>query len=250
MNYVEKYAKEFQRGMESMEVMDTIAENTRRVMETIRQAAERSGRNPNEIKLLAASKMQDVEKIRAAAKAGVRLFGENYVQEVKAKQEALEESVEWHMIGHLQRNKAKLAVSLFSLIESLDSIALAAVLDKEGKKLGKQVRAFVEVNLAKEETKSGVDEEELMPLLKKVGTCSHLKVEGLMVIPPPREDPDEARPFYRSLRELQKSLGNLGIPNVDLRELSMGMTHDYPVAIEEGATIVRVGTAIFGQRKE
>ncbi len=249
MNYVEKYAMGVQGGLDSMEGMETVAENTRKVMEAICQAAERSGRNPNEIKLLAASKMQDIEKVRAAAKAGVRLFGENYVQEVKAKKEALEEPVEWHMIGHLQRNKAKLAVSLFSLIESLDSIELAAVLDKEGQKLGKQVRAFVEVNLAKEETKSGVGEGDLMPLLKKVGTCSHLKVEGLMVIPPPREDPEEARPFYRSLRDLQNSLGNLEIPNVDLRELSMGMTHDFPVAIEEGATIVRVGTAIFGQRK-
>jgi len=233
-----------------MEVMDTIAANTRKVMETIRQAAERSGRDPKEIKLLAASKLQDIEKIRAAVKAGIRLFGENYVQEVKAKKEAVEETIDWHMIGHLQRNKARLAVSVFSLIESLDSTELAAVLDKEGKRLGNPVRALVEVNLAKEETKSGVDEEDLVPLLKKVGTYSHLKVEGLMVIPPAREDPEEGRPFFRRLRELQKSLKDLGIPNVDLRELSMGMTHDYPIAIEEGATIVRVGTAVFGQRKE
>ncbi len=245
MNYLEIYAMGFQRGMA---VVDTIAENIRRVMATIHRAAERSGREPNEIRLLAASKTQDVEKVRAAAEAGIRLFGENYVQEVKEKKDALGESVEWHMIGHLQRNKSKVAIGSFSLIQSLDGIELATVLDKEGKKLGKQVRAFVEVNLAKEESKSGVSEEDLMPLLKKVGTCSHLKVEGLMVIPPPREDPEEARPFFRKLRELKQSLEKLAIPNVDLKELSMGMTHDFPVAIEEGSTIVRVGTAIFGQR--
>ncbi len=245
MNYLEIYAMGFQRGMA---VVDTIAENIRRVMATIHRAAERSGREPNKIRLLAASKTQDVEKVRAAAEAGIRLFGENYVQEVKEKKDALGESVEWHMIGHLQRNKSKVAIGSFSLIQSLDGIELATVLDKEGKKLGKQVRAFVEVNLAKEESKSGVSEEDLMPLLKKVGTCSHLKVEGLMVIPPPREDPEEARPFFRKLRELKQSLEKLAIPNVDLKELSMGMTHDFPVAIEEGSTIVRVGTAIFGQR--
>lgn len=245
MNYFQNYVIGVQGGMA---VMDAIAENTQRVMETIRQAAERSGRDPNEIRLLAASKTQNIEKVRAAAEAGIRLFGENYVQEVKEKIDALEESLEWHMIGHLQRNKAKLAVGSFSLIQSLDGIELATVLDKEGKKLGKQVRAFVEVNLAKEESKSGVSEDDLIPLLKKVGTCSNLKVEGLMVIPPPREDPEEARPFFRKLRELKKSLEQLAIPNVDLKELSMGMTHDFRVAIEEGSTIVRVGTAIFGQR--
>ena len=228
--------------------MDTIAENTKKVLETIRQAAERSGRDPNEIRLLAASKTQTIEKVRAAAEAGIRLFGENYVQEVKEKKVALEESIEWHMIGHLQRNKAKLAVESFSLIQSLDGIELATVLDKEGKKLGTQVRAFVEVNLAKEESKSGVSEDDLIPLLKKVGTCSNLKVEGLMVIPPPREDPEDARPFFRKLRELKISVEQLATPNVDPKELSMGMTHDFRVAIEEGSTIIRVGTAIFGQR--
>ncbi|NIO11047.1 MAG: YggS family pyridoxal phosphate-dependent enzyme [Deltaproteobacteria bacterium] len=229
--------------------METVVENTRNVMEAIRQAAERCGRDPKEVKLLAASKTQSVENVQAAVEAGIRLFGENYVQEVKAKKEAVDESVEWHMIGHLQRNKAKVAVASFSVIESLDSIELATVLDKEGKKAGKQVRTYVEVNLAKEESKTGIAEDDLIPLLEKVGTCSNLKVEGLMVIPPPREDPEEARPFFRKLRELRDSLQKRNLPNVDLKELSMGMTHDYVVAIEEGSTLVRVGTAIFGQRK-
>ncbi|MFQ5849250.1 MAG: YggS family pyridoxal phosphate-dependent enzyme [Candidatus Binatia bacterium] len=230
--------------------MVDIAANYERVREAIREAAGRSGRDPSEIKLLAASKSQGLAKIRAALKAGIRLFGENYVQEAKVKKEAVGESVEWHMIGHLQRNKVKLAVDLFSLIESLDSVELARMLDKEGKKRGRPVRAFVEVNLAGEETKSGVREEDLVPLLKEIGTLSQLRVEGLMVIPPFREIPEEVRPYFRTLKELQMSLRGLEIPNVDLRELSMGMTHDYPVAIEEGATIVRVGTAIFGQRME
>ncbi|MEE9549921.1 MAG: YggS family pyridoxal phosphate-dependent enzyme [Candidatus Binatia bacterium] len=231
-------------------MVDEIAANCERVKEKIRSAAERSGRDPGEIKLLAASKSQGVSKIRAALNAGIRLFGENSVQEALTKKEAIGESVEWHMIGHLQRNKVKVAVSLFSLIESLDSVELARVLDKEGKKQGKIIRAFVEVNLAGEETKGGVRKENLVPLLNEIGTFFHLRVEGLMVIPPFREDPEEVRPYFRALRELKLSLGDLKIPNVDLHDISMGMTHDYPVAIEEGATIVRVGTAIFGQRRE
>jgi len=230
--------------------MDVIATNYQKVMETIRHAAQRKGREPGEIRLMAASKLQDIMHVRAAVKAGIRLFGENYVQEAKVKMAAIEETVEWHMIGHLQRNKVKQAVGLFSLIESLDGVELAALLDREGKKQGKAVRAFVEVNLGKEETKSGVLEEDLVPLLKQIGSYSHLRVEGLMVIPPLRKDPEEVRPFFRRLKDLQGSLMELQIPNVDLKELSMGMTHDFPVAVEEGATIVRVGTALFGERKQ
>jgi len=230
--------------------MGDIDANCERVMEKIRSAAERSGRDPGEIKLLAASKSRGVTEIRAAFNAGVRLFGENYLQEAVIKKEAIGESAQWHMIGHLQRNKVRQAVGLFSLIESLDSLELARMLDKEGKKQGRTVRAFVEVNLGGEETKSGVREKDLLPLLEEVGTLSQLRVEGLMVIPPFRENPEEVRPYFRALRELKMSLGDLDIPNVDLRDISMGMTHDYPVAVEEGATIVRVGTAIFGQRRE
>ena len=229
--------------------MDVIASNCQKVMETVRQAAQRKGRDPGEVRLLAASKLQDIEKIRSAVEAGIHLFGENYVQEAKGKMEAIEASVEWHMIGHLQKNKVRQAVHLFSLIESLDSLELAALLNKEGEKRGEPVRAFMEVNLTKEESKSGVCEDEVLPLLRQVGAFSHLRIEGLMVIPPLREDPEEVRPYFRRLKKLQESLNQLQIPNVELKELSMGMTHDYPVAIEEGATIVRVGTAIFGERR-
>ena len=230
--------------------MVDIAANYQRVMEKIRSAAARCGRDPSEIKLLAATKSQGVAAIREAIKVGVRLFGENYIQEAKIKREAIPEAVEWHMIGHLQRNKAKAALELFALIQSLDSPELARALDREGEKRGQVVRVFIEVNLAGEQTKSGIGKEQLLPLLEQVGEMANLRVEGLMTIPPFWEDTEEVRPYFRSLKELQRLLGGLKIPNVELRELSMGMTHDYPVAIEEGATMVRIGTALFGERKE
>lgn len=238
--------------------MVDVAANCREVLERISEAAARSGRDPKEIKLLAASKSQSVDKIRAAIESGIRLFGENYVQEAEAKrsaiggsidgQSAIGESVEWHMIGHLQRNKVKTALDFFDLIQSLDSVELARALDKEGKRRGRAVRAFVEVNLAAEESKNGVAEDQVASLLEEIGRLTYISIEGLMAVPPFREKPAEVRPYFRALRELRDGLKALKIPNIDLRELSMGMTHDYPVAIEEGATLVRIGTAIFGPR--
>jgi len=230
-------------------LMVDVAANYRRVLERITQAAAKCGRDPGEIKLLAASKAQSVAQIQAAIEAGIRLFGENYVQEVKAKREAIQEPVEWHMIGHLQRNKAKTALELFDLIESLDSLQLAGDLNKRGKEAGKTVRTFVEVNLGGEESKSGIAKEQVVRLLQEVGLLSHIRVEGLMVVPPFKEKPEEVRPYFRALRELRERLAGLEIPNIELKELSMGMTHDYAVAIEEGATLVRIGTAIFGPRE-
>ncbi len=230
--------------------MVDIAANYHKVIENIRAVVRRCGReDSNRIRLLAASKSQGIAEIRAAADAGIRLFGENYVQEAKSKTGAIDQPMEWHMIGHLQRNKVKAALDLFSLIQSLDSVELARVLDKEGKKRGRMVRAFVEVNLGGEESKSGIDKDKVASLLREVENLSHLRVEGLMTIPPFREEPETMRPYFRELKELQTELKGLKIPNVDLKELSMGMTHDYPVAIEEGATLVRVGTAIFGARR-
>lgn len=230
--------------------MIDVSANVRAVLDRIHAAAEKCGRDPASVGLLAASKSQSAEKIHAAIAAGVRLVGENYVQEAKEKQELVTEAVEWHMIGHLQRNKVKAAMELFDLIETLDSSSLARALDKQGVERGRNVRVFVEVNLAAEESKSGIAKEQLRPLLEEVGTLSHVRVEGLMTVPPFRENPEEVRPYFRALRELQLDLRELKIPNVELRELSMGMTHDFPVAIEEGATIVRVGTAIFGPRED
>jgi pyridoxal phosphate enzyme (YggS family) len=150
----------------------------------------------------------------------------------------------------LQRNKAKLAVEIFDVIQSLDSATLARELDKEGKKREKKIRALVEVNLGGEESKSGIGEDKLAELLRVIGDLSYLRVEGLMTVPPFRENPEAVRPYFSSLRDLQAELSGLKIPNVDLTELSMGMTHDYAVAIEEGATLVRIGTALFGPRNK
>jgi len=219
------------------------------ILRHISEAAEKCRRAPQEIKLLAASKSQNVGLIQAAIAAGVTLIGENYVQEAEEKRKTIRESVEWHMIGHLQRNKVKAAVALFDLIESLDSVALARELDKEGSRQGKKVRVFVEVKLSDEESKSGIAADEVEELLKAAADLPHLSIEGLMTVPPFRENPEEVRCYFRQLRELQATLCGRAIPHVDLRELSMGMTHDYPVAVEEGATIVRIGTALFGPRK-
>jgi pyridoxal phosphate enzyme (YggS family) len=230
--------------------MVDVAGNFRHIRERIASAAANAGRDPNNVKLLAAAKAQCVEAIGAAIAAGVTLIGENYVQEAADKRKLVTAPVEWHMIGHLQRNKAKVAVELFDVIESLDNLALARELDKEGGKRGKTIRAFVEVNLGGEESKSGIAREQVSGLFEAIGALSHLRIEGLMTVPPFRGNLEEVRPFFRALRELRDQLNQLHLPNVALKELSMGMTHDYTVAIEEGATIVRIGTALFGPRSK
>jgi pyridoxal phosphate enzyme (YggS family) len=229
--------------------MRDIASNYQRILERIRDAAPKSGRGSQDIRLLAAAKSQSVESVIAAIAAGIGLIGENYTQEAQEKRRSVSEAVEWHMIGHLQRNKAKIAVEIFDVIESLDNLALAKELDKEGNKRGKKVRTFVEVNLGGEESKSGIAADRLAEFLTAVGELTHLSVEGLMTIPPFRENPEEVRPYFCSLRDLQRDLKGLKLPNVEIKELSMGMSHDFPVAVEEGATIVRIGTALFGPRR-
>ena len=234
--------------MRELSMVD-VAANYRAILSRINEAAAKAGRNPAETRLLGAAKSQSAELVQAAIKAGVRLIGENYAQEARDKKKNIPDPIEWHMIGHLQRNKVRAAAEIFDLVESLDSVELARELDKEGKKRGKRLRAFVEVKLGDEETKSGVAKRKVLDLLKAVGELSHLTVEGLMAVPPFRENPEAVRPYFRELRELQIELQNTKIPNVNLRELSMGMTHDFPVAVEEGATIVRIGTALFGPRR-
>ena len=232
-----------------MALMVDVGANYRSILERISTAAAKVGRDAREVRLLAASKSQPVDALRAALAAGVVLVGENYVQEAQEKKRQLADAkVEWHMIGHLQRNKAKLAVELFDVIESLDNLALARELDKEAAKLSKIVRTFIEVNLAGEESKTGIAKGEVAGLLETISRLDHLSVEGLMTVPPYRENLEDVRPYFRELRELRDSLNSLNLPNVQLKELSMGMTHDFTVAIEEGATIVRVGTALFGPR--
>ncbi|SRR5581483_782282 len=228
--------------------MAGVAANYRKILERIGEAAAKSGRAAAAVRLLGAAKAQKAEAVRAAIAAGLRLIGENYVQEAQEKKSLIAEAAEWHMIGHLQRNKAKAAVEIFDLIESLDNLALARALDKEGGRRGKTVRAFVEVNLGGEASKTGIAKSQVRALLEQSADCAHLRIQGLMTVPPFCENPEQSRRYFRELAELKETLGALGAPNVDLRELSMGMTHDYAVAVEEGATIVRIGTALFGPR--
>ena len=228
--------------------MADVGSNYRKIVERIGEAASKAKRKRENVKFLGAAKSQPMELVQAAIGAGLGLIGENYVQEARDKKKVLSQPVEWHMIGHLQRNKAKAAVELFDVIESLDSVALARELDKEGAKSGKIVRAFIEVNLGGEQSKSGIAKNQVKSLLEEAGKLPHIIIEGLMTIPPFREDPEAVRPYFRELCELRATLCDFRQPNVDLKELSMGMTHDFEVAIEEGATIVRIGTALFGPR--
>lgn len=228
--------------------MVDVAGNYRKIIDHIFEAAAKAGRDGRKIKLLAAAKSQSIDALRTAVAAGVTLVGENYVQEAKEKKEQVAAPVEWHMIGHLQRNKAKMAVEIFDMIESLDNVALARELDKEGRRRGKIIRALVEVNLGGEESKSGIDPNGVATLLEEIAKLSNLRIEGLMTVPPFREDVEQVRPYFRELRELKENLSVIKLAHVELNELSMGMTHDYRVAIEEGATIVRIGTALFGPR--
>jgi pyridoxal phosphate enzyme (YggS family) len=230
-------------------LMEDVAANYRDITEQIRRAAVSKGRDPRDVKILAAAKAQDVKSIEAAISSGVLLIGENYVQEASLKRASLPDGVEWHMIGHLQRNKAKAAVEIFDVIESLDTAELARELDKEGRKRNARVRALLEINIGGEETKSGIAKTEVAELLRAIGQLDHLSIEGLMTVPPFRENCEETRPYFREMRRLRDELHSLKLPNVELRELSMGMTHDYLVAVEEGATIVRIGTALFGARR-
>src|SRR4030043_490893 len=226
--------------------MTQIKENFLRVLERIERAAQGVGRNPEEINLVAVSKTVEGAKIKEAIESGVSILGENYVQEAQKKIEEIGRIVSWHFIGHLQSNKAKYAVSLFDMIHSLDSISLAEELNRRAEKEGRTMNAMIEVNLSGETTKFGTEEEKAFDIARRVLNLSHLSLVGLMTMPPYFDDPELSRPYYIRLRELKEKMIKEGIP---LRELSMGMSNDFEIAIEEGATFVRVGTAIFGERK-
>jgi pyridoxal phosphate enzyme (YggS family) len=226
-------------------VAEGFGERLKRVQERIEAAAIRSGRPASAVTLVAVSKTMPAEAIREAVAAGVRILGENRVQEAREKIARLPGLAEWHLIGHLQTNKAKLAVSLFSRVHSLDSIRLAGELDRYAEEAGKRLPCFVEVNVGEEAQKSGADEGEVRALLAETSRLSHIRIDGLMIVPPFVPDPEAVRPFFRRLRLLRDQLVQEGFP---LTELSMGMTHDFEVAIEEGATLVRIGTALFGSR--
>jgi PLP dependent protein len=228
--------------------MIDIATNYVHVRAQVAAIAQRCGRHPKDITIVCAAKTKGPEAVRAAIIAGATDIGENYVQEAREKIIQVSESVHWHLLGHLQRNKAKEAVRLFTLIHSLDTVALAQELNRQAEKQGKFVHVLIEINLGGETTKSGVAPEYIEELLTAVSTLPAVRVEGFMTIPPPGPDAEASRPYFRELARLRKQYSQFHTTNIDLRELSMGMTDDYQIAIEEGATIVRIGRAIFGER--
>ncbi len=226
----------------------TIASNLEYLREKIEKACLKANRNPDEIKVVAVSKTHPVEKIIEGYNAGLRIFGENRVQEAREKFEILKDySIEWHLIGHLQKNKVKYAVNIFDFIHSIDSVELAEKVEKRLEQSGKTIKGFIQVKLSEEETKHGVDPDKLDIVADYCSKLSYLKIIGLMTVPPYFEDVEKVRPYFARLRKLKDEL-NKSFFNGKLTELSMGMTHDFDVAIEEGATYVRIGTGIFGER--
>ena len=228
----------------------TLAERISQIRMRMAAAALRAARQPEQVSLLAVSKTHPPEMVREAATAGVIDFGENKVQEAEEKiPQVGRDSVRWHLIGHLQSNKARKAVELFDVIHSLDSVALARKLERTCEKGDRaQLQVLVQVDLGKEVTKSGVTEDGLPEVIDALQQCRRLRLQGLMTLPPFYDNSEEVRPFFRRLRELRDELRRRGAFGDERGELSMGMTHDFEVAIEEGATIVRIGTAIFGER--
>ena len=231
--------------------LQTLSERFANVRKRIETAARSRNRSPKDITLVAISKTHPIETLRAAIEAGVSDLGENRVQEAEEKILALgRQAARWHMVGHLQANKARRAVGLFDVIHSLDSIALARRLDglcaEENRS---ELSVLIQIDLGGEQTKTGIEPRELPALLDTLSDCRHLRLIGLMTLPPYFENPDCARPYFKTLRELRDELQNLGHFAERTGELSMGMSHDFEIAIEEGATMVRVGTAIFGERR-
>lgn len=224
-------------------------DNYLEVKERINKACERSGRNPEDVTLIAVSKTKPNEMIQELYDHGVRIFGENKVQEMDAKEEALPKDIEWHMIGHLQRNKVKYIIDKAAIIHSVDSLRLAQTINAEAAKKNVIANILIEVNVAQEESKFGLSVDEVLPLIEQISaTCSNIRIRGLMTIAPFVEDPEENRSVFRDLQKLSVDIDGKNINNVSVDILSMGMSNDFEVAVEEGATHVRVGTSIFGQR--
>ncbi len=230
-------------------VMPDIESRLKHVKDQISEAAVACDRNRETVKLVAVSKTVPTDRIFAAIKAGVTDLGENYIQEAREKIEALrEENVSWHFIGHLQSNKAKYAVRLFDLIHSIDSLKLAKELNKRASALGKVQKILVQVNISGEATKSGIETEQAVRLVGQIAPLENISIQGLMTMPPFFNAPEKVRPYFKALKNLQDLIRDEAIANVHMTELSMGMSGDFAAAIQEGATLVRVGTAIFGGR--
>ncbi len=225
------------------------AKNIEHLRRRIDNACRNCGRNPDSVRLVAVSKKVSPEKIREALDAGVTTLGENYIQEARLKIATLGRPAAWHFIGHVQSNKARSVVDLFDMIHSVDSLHLAAALDAAAEKKGKIMPVLVQVNISGEESKHGIPPRAALRLLQDIARLDHLRLQGLMTMPPPVNTPEEARPYFIALRRLRDELAAQAVPRVNLQELSMGMSSDFEVAIEEGATLVRIGTALFGERR-
>lgn len=229
--------------------MDSVANNLALIQERIEAACRRAGRDPSEVKLVGVTKTVPVERIREGIAAGIKILGENYIQEAQSKRRELAGlPVSWHCIGHLQTNKAKIAVECCDWIESLDRESLALELDRRAARAGRRMPVLIQVNIGGEETKSGIAPAELFPFFKKVSGLEWLDARGLMALPPFFDAPEPARPFFRQMKGLFDRLRNEIAGPEKITELSMGMSGDFEVAIEEGATLVRIGTALFGRR--
>ena len=227
-----------------------ISENLVQVKRCIIEAAKRAGRDPSGVRLLAVTKEQSDATVAKGIQAGMTLFGENKVQEASGKIEAFgrKNGLEWHFIGRLQKNKVKFIFDLFDLIHSVDSLALAEAIHTKAQKIGSCMPILLQVNISGEKSKLGIDPLDLPREIRKFAKLEGVKISGLMTIPPFDRDPETSRPYYARLRELRDTCSSLNIPRICLDELSMGMSNDYEVAIEEGATLVRVGTGLFGPR--
>lgn len=228
--------------------MEEIRQNIAQVEEKIAAAAKRAGRNPEDILLLAVSKTKPVELIREAVACGLHFLGENKVQEIMDKYEPMGEGIHWHLIGHLQTNKVKYIVDKVDMIHSVESVKLAEEINKRAAAANVVMDVLVEVNIAQEESKFGVKVEDTEAFIREIAPLPHIRVRGLMTVAPFVENPEENRAYFRKMRELLVDINDKRIDNINMDTLSMGMTGDYEVAIEEGATIVRVGTGIFGER--
>ncbi|HPV49522.1 MAG TPA: YggS family pyridoxal phosphate-dependent enzyme [Smithellaceae bacterium] len=229
---------------------ESITANIADIRERITRAALRAGRNPESIRLMAVCKTVGAERVRQALDAGITLFGENYVQEAREKIPLVGEAAEWHMIGHLQTNKAKYVANLFEWIHSVDRHELAQELDKRAARTGRRLNVLMEVNVSGEVSKNGIEPQRAAGLARQISVLPNLHLRGLMTMPPYSDNPEDSRPYFVALRNLRDEITRAAIPGISMDELSMGMTDDFEVAIEEGATIVRVGRAIFGERRK
>lgn len=225
-----------------------VAENLAQVQKNIEESCGNVNRDPGEVTLIAVSKTKPVEMLREAYDAGARVFGENKVQEIVDKYDHMPSDVKWHMIGHLQRNKVKYIVDKVAMIHSVDSFRLAETIEKEAAKKNVTVPILIEVNVAQEESKYGLKPEEVLPFIEEIADFSHIQIKGLMTIAPYVENAEENRQYFSKLKQLSVDIMHKNIDNIKMNTLSMGMTGDYEVAVEEGATFVRVGTGIFGER--